>query len=174
MILSACHAQSDTRLSRAGAHLFLTGGHVRLDAQATRAAGQPFNAGRANRTAAPTVGAPALHPFHAAGQSRSETHRTRASGNLFNGRGHVRCDTHTVYAASTFYAVRPFRLRHPYETRRAAPPFAVCGHAARDTQIRDAANSTPLRRWATEPATPILHAPAATYTQGDNNAIATV
>jgi len=174
MISSACHASCDTQQTYAGAHPFLIGGHGRCDTQRAAAAGQPLNAGRASSFATPINTAPALHPFHAAGHVSIDTQKPHASGNLFNGRGLMASDAQSGSAASTFYAVRPFHIWHPEYKRRAAPPFAVCGHAARDTQIRDAANSTPLRRRATEPATPILHAPAATYTQGDNNAIATV
>ena len=169
MISSACHAIVDTQQTRAGAHLFLAGGQSCDDTHQDRAAGQPFNAGRAIECEKPRRPLPALHPFHAAGQSRSETHRTRASGNLFNGRGQVERDNQPSAAASTFYAVRPVGHRCPFPLRRAAPFHAVCGQVTSDTQDANAANSTRSRRRATRFATPIGTLPAATHTQGDNH-----
>ena len=170
MISSACHASCDTQQTHAGAHPFLTGGHGQHDTHDAIAAGQPFNAGRATWRLTSNDPMPSLHPFHAAGQSRDETHRTRASGNLFNGRGQAERDNHPSAAASTFYAVRPCFHRHPNKQRRAAPLYAVCGQTRSDTHGMRAANSPPSRRRAIRDATPKEALPAATHTQGDNNA----
>ena len=80
--LSACHTGTDTHQSCAGAHLFLIGGQAGHDTQKTRAAGQPFNTGRAMASMSPIRLVPALPFFTAAGHASTDTQRKSASGNL--------------------------------------------------------------------------------------------